>query len=161
MGLDDRMAALPASGRLGIAGADYLSILLRDEECPHNARTMPTQCPHRARTVPALNYNKKRPHHTGGRVTGSTILWHRDMRESNGYLERELCGHCAGIGRALRGHCVGTASHTRVRLPEPRGKHVLVKDPRLPWGPPTFVSRTNWKRTKKTSRTYIHICIYI
>ena len=46
MGLDVRMAALPASGSLGIEGADYLSILLRAEQCPHNARTMPAQCPH-------------------------------------------------------------------------------------------------------------------
>ena len=74
------------------------------------------------------------------------------MRESNGNLQRALCGHCAGTGRALRGHCVGTASHTRVRLPEPRGKHVLVKDPRLPWGPPTFVSRTNEDITR------FHVC---
>ena len=58
MGLDDRMAALAASGRLGIEGSDYLSILLRAEQCPHNARTMPAQCPHNARTVPAVNYNK-------------------------------------------------------------------------------------------------------
>ena len=53
MGLDDRMVALPASGSLGIEGADYLFILLRVEQCPHNARTMPAQCPLSARTVPA------------------------------------------------------------------------------------------------------------